>query len=113
MHGAVVVSAGCSTTTPQGSVSVPSPARVPSSSRLIVAVWFVIPVTTASGNGDGIRGVGDGVAVGDGDGEADGDCDGDADGVGTGLTSPHAASSDTAATTLTTRYGHRLITALS
>ena len=64
------------TVTPQGTTSWPLLASVPSSSRVIVALRFVMPVTTASGkltSGMGVAvGVGWGVGVGGGGGHETG-----------------------------------------
>src|SRR5205814_873189 len=80
-HGAVARSTGLLMVTPHGTTSLPLPARVVSSLRVMTAFRLVSPVTTASGKlGRALAvGLGVGTCVGVGGGVADGD------GVGEGL----------------------------
>ena len=107
-HAAVDVRAGCVTCTPHGSRSFPPLARVPSSERVMVALRFVMPVTTASGNVTGTTGVGVGSTVGVVDATAVGDV-----GVGVGLVVPHPARSTSAASSVALRNVALVFTTLS
>src|SRR5439155_1792221 len=103
-HGEVAVMTGWVIVMPQGTTSCPPPARVPSSSTVIVGLRLVIPVTTASGKLTGgiavAVGVGPGLGVGLGDGR----------GVGLGLA--HPTMSVTTARAVTPRSSAGGFTAL-
>jgi hypothetical protein len=103
MQEAVVARVGWVTVTPQGIATWPAPASAPSSSRVIVDLRFVMPVTTASGKATSGMGVAVGVGWGVGLGLGD----------GLGLGPAHPTSMVTTATAVTPRRYAGRFTALS